>query len=281
MNKTRSTIRIVRRWILSVGLIAAFAAGPLQAHEAAGGSAGMDEEKLIQRIKEAVLRELSEGALLDKAIDAGIERAAERKKIQAVQAEQRKAANMRPVSAGRDHILGNPDAEISLVEYSDFECPFCKRFHATPKALVESYGGEVNWVYRHFPLKFHNPAAQKEAEAAECAAELGGNEAFWRYTDLTYERSQSNGKGYTVDRLVQLAREIGLDDQSFRVCVDSGRHSARVQQDAENGVSSGISGTPGSILVSHKTGAIRVIAGAKPLAYIKAEIDRMLGEAAR
>ena len=103
------------------------------------------------------------------------------------------AKNVRPVSAERDHIYGNPDAPISLIEYSDFECPYCKRFHVTAKSVVEAFDGKVNWVYRHFPLAFHNPGAQKQAEASECASELGGNDAFWKYTDALYARTKSGG----------------------------------------------------------------------------------------
>ena len=71
-----------------------------------------------------------------------------------------------------DPVKGNPDATVTIVEFSDFQCPFCKRFHPTARKIVETYQGKVNWVYRHFPLNFHNPGAQKEAEASECANAL-------------------------------------------------------------------------------------------------------------
>ncbi len=87
------------------------------------------------------------------------------------------------------------------MEYSDFECRYCKRFHPTAKAVVQAYAGKVNWVYCHFPLGFHNPGAQKQAAASECANELGGNYAFQKYTDAIYARTRSNGKGFPVANL--------------------------------------------------------------------------------
>src|SRR3989344_3149438 len=82
---------------------------------------------------------------------------------------------MRPVSSS-DHILGNPDADVIIVEYSDTECPFCKQFHSTLRRVIEEYGkeGRVAWVYRHFPIDSLHPKARKESEALECANELGG-----------------------------------------------------------------------------------------------------------
>jgi len=135
------------------------------------------------------------------------------------------------------------------VEYSDFECPFCKAYHPKVKKLIEQYPNKVNWVYRHLALEFHNPGAQKQAEASECAAELGGNTTFWQYSDLIYERTRSNGNGFPIDQLVPLAVEIGLDKAAFKQCLDSNRMAKRVNQEQQNGVESGITGTPGSIFI--------------------------------
>ena len=101
--------------------------------------------------------------------------------------------NIRGVQAD-DHILGNPEAEIILVEYSDPECPFCKQFHETLHQIISEYGssGKVAWVYRHFPIEQLHPKATKEAESLECAAEQGGNEMFWKFTDKVYEATGSN-----------------------------------------------------------------------------------------
>jgi protein-disulfide isomerase len=241
------------------------------------------DQALVERIKREVLKDLTREGALDAQINAGIERyiAKQRAAQAAARARQGQRAaalakDVRPVSAQRDHIYGNPKAEVSLIEYSDFECPFCKRFHPTAKQVVDSYDGRVNWVYRHFPLAFHNPGAQKQAEASECAAALGGNEAFWRYADGIYARTRSNGNGFPLDGLVPLAEEIGLDANAFRACLESGKFTARVLEDYENGIKIGISGTPGNILLNNQTGDVVVRAGAVPAANLKSALDELL-----
>jgi protein-disulfide isomerase len=240
-------------------------------------SKGVDEKALLQRIKGAVMKELRESDFLQKEVDAGIERyIRKQQQAQARAPDLRAEKNVRPVSKERDHIYGNPDAEISLIEYSDFECPFCKRFHPTPKQIVKAYQGKVNWVYRHFPLGFHNPLAQKEAEASECVAELGGNDAFWKYSDLLYQRTKSNGNGFPMSGLAPLAGEIGLDEKEIQLCIDSGRYEDRIQDDYANGGESGVSGTPGNILLNNETGRAKIMSGALPFKALKIEIDQLL-----
>ena len=95
--------------------------------------------------------------------------------------------SVREVSS-EDHILGNPDAPVKIVEYSDIDCPFCSRFHVTMHEVVEAYDGQVAWVYRHLPLAQLHPLASAKAEATECVAELGGNDAFWAFLDTLFER---------------------------------------------------------------------------------------------
>ena len=238
---------------------------------------GIDEEDLIVRLKGMVMKELRESDFLQQEVDAGIVRYIKKQQeAQARAPDLRAEKNVRPVSKERDHIYCNPDAEISFIEYSDFECPFCKRFHPTPKQIVKAYQGKVNWVYRHFPLGFHNPLAQKEAEASECVAELGGNDAFWKYSDLLYQRTQSNGNGFPMNGLAPLAGEIGLDEKEIQLCIDSGRYEDRVQEDFTNGGESGVSGTPGTILLNNKTGRAKIKSGALPFKALKIEIDQLL-----
>ncbi len=246
-----------------------------------------ETEALKARIKQEILEELLQGGQLDPAIDAGITRYVTKQRQARAKAEAREqqdtaalAKNAREVSAKRDHIYGNPDAVVSLIEYSDFECPFCKRFHITAREIVEAYDGKVNWVYRHFPLAFHNPGAQKQAEASECAAALGGNDAFWKYTDTIYERTTSNGKGFPIDGLVPLAKELGLDGEAFRKCLEEGRYTQRVKEDFEDGVRAGIRGTPGNILLNNETGSAVPRSGAAPFESLKRLIDRLLEDEA-
>lgn len=183
---------------------------------------------------------------------------------------------VKPVDPKSDHIRGDKNAKVFVIEYSDFECPFCKRFHPTMQQLMADYGGKVAWVYRQYPLSFHQNAG-KEAEASECAAELGGNDAFWKFVDKIFERTTSNGTGIALDALVPLAREIGLNETKFKACLDSGKYAQKVQQDETEGQAAGVTGTPGNIIWT-QDGKPQLIEGAVSLQTLKAAIDPLLAK---
>jgi protein-disulfide isomerase len=184
------------------------------------------------------------------------------------------AAIKKPELTADDHIKGNKNAKVILVEYSDMECPFCKRFHPTMQQIFSDYSDKVQWVYRHYPLSFH-ANAQKEAEASECAAKLGGNDAFWKYTDAVYERTAGNGTGFALDKLVPLAKEIGLSESQFKTCLDSGEFAQRVKDHMAQGSAEGVTGTPGTILIE-ANGDTQLISGALPYEQIKPMIEKAL-----
>ncbi len=186
------------------------------------------------------------------------------------------AKDMKPVSAD-DHILGNPNAEVVIVEYSDTECPFCKRFHETMHQVIDEYGkdGKVAWVYRHFPLTQLHSKAQIEAEATECAFDQGGNTAFWTYTDKVYEMTPSNN-GLDLDELPNIAEEIGLDRVEFERCLDDRDNKKKVEDQLADAFASGGRGTPHNIMI---IGDEKVeIPGAQPFSAMKAAIDAVLAE---
>jgi protein-disulfide isomerase len=187
----------------------------------------------------------------------------------------RPAGPVKPISK-EDHVRGDDKAPITLIEYSDLECPFCKRFHPTVLQLMNEYKGKVKWVYRHFPLSFH-ANAQKEAEATECAASLGGTDAYWKYVDTIFERTTSNGTGFALDQLAPLAKEIGLDEKKFKECLDGGKMAQRVQNDFDEGQSAGVDGTPGNILLG-KDGSSVIVPGAVPYETLKSQVDQMLAK---
>lgn len=178
-----------------------------------------------------------------------------------------------PKPAADDWIRGNKDATFVLIEYSDLECPFCKSFHPTAKSLLEQ-NKDLMWVYRHYPLSFH-VNAQKEAEASECAGELGGNDAFWKYIDAIYERTTSNGTGFALDKLVPLAVELGINEARFKDCLDSGKQAQRVKDMMDKGTVAGITGTPGNVILNVKNGKTRLIPGAVPLDQITPVFDEL------
>jgi protein-disulfide isomerase len=176
----------------------------------------------------------------------------------------------------QDHILGNPQAKIVLVEYSDLECPFCKEFHKTMLKIMNDYGkdGNVAWVYRHSPFDSLHPKARKEAEAAECANELGGNTAFWSFIDTIYEITPSND-GLDESQLSTTAAKIGLNKTSFDSCLASGKYANKVEAQYQSGQKMGISGTPSSFIVSKGNDTIPV-EGAQPYTSIKGMLDTIL-----
>lgn len=183
-------------------------------------------------------------------------------------------ATKKPEITKDDYIRGNKNAKVTLVEYADFECPFCKRFHPTMLQIMKEYGDKINWVYRHFPLSFH-ANAQKESEAAECAGKLGGNDAFWKYTDAIYDKTTSNGTGFALDQLVPLAKELGINNAKFQSCLDSGEFAQKVKDEETTGASEGVTGTPGTIIIDAK-GNTQLVPGALPFNEIKPLIDAAL-----
>lgn len=186
--------------------------------------------------------------------------------------------NMRPIS-NDDHIRGNPNAPIKIVEYSDMECPFCKRFHSTMQQAMDEYGkdGKVAWVYRHFPLDSIHSKARSEGIAAECAGELGGNDAFWQYADRFFELTPSNNQTDTQTVLPQIAREIGLDVNKFNTCLASGKYDKHIQDDLDNATATGGNGTPWSIVIT-ESGKKYPLSGAQPYEAVKQLIELALQE---
>jgi protein-disulfide isomerase len=179
---------------------------------------------------------------------------------------------MTPVSSS-DHIRGNPDAPVKIVEYSDTECPFCKRFHTTMKEVMDQYGkdGKVAWVYRHFPLDQLHSKARKEAVALECAGEQGGNDKFWEYTDRLYEVTPANN-GLDLTELPKIAEYVGLDVQKFNTCLASTKYDKHIEDEVQNAQATGGNGTPWSIVVG-KDGKKYPLSGAQPISAIKQLID--------
>lgn len=174
-----------------------------------------------------------------------------------------------------DHIVGNPDAKIVIVEYSDTECPFCKSFHPTMQRIMNDYGkdGQVAWVYRHFPLSFHTKAP-KEAEATECANKLGGNTKFWEYINRVFETTPGNNQ-LDVAELPKIAESAGLDVTAFNNCFNSGEMKTIVDKDIVSGTKAGVSGTPYSVILVDKK-VVGGINGAQPYEAVKAQIDELL-----
>jgi protein-disulfide isomerase len=152
-----------------------------------------------------------------------------------------------------DHLLGNPDSPIVLVEYSDLECPACKYFHPILSQVISEYGkkGQVAWVYRSFPLTQIHPKAPKEAEAAECVAELGGNQKFWDYISEVFTVTPANN-GLDPAELPKIAGKIGIDTKKFSDCLSSGKYTATVSASYQTGIKAGVNGTPTTFLVLSK-----------------------------
>lgn len=183
-----------------------------------------------------------------------------------------------PAVTAADHILGNPNAPVKIIEYSDLECPFCKRFHYTLKQIMDEYGkdGQVAWVYRHFPLDQLHSKARAEAIALECAGKVGGATLFWQYMDEMMKITPSNN-GLDLAELPKLADKLKLDRPSFEKCLTSGEFDAKIQRQVEEALATGGGGTPWSIVVT-KNGTQVPIEGAYPYADMKTIIDKALAE---
>jgi protein-disulfide isomerase len=165
-----------------------------------------------------------------------------------------------------DHVRGNSDARVTIVEFSDFSCPYCSSFHPTVKQIVEDYDGDVNWIFKHFPLSSIHPVAKNQAIASECSWEQGGDDAFWAFSDGIFEGEND---------LNALALEIGLDGEDFDTCLSEERYADKVEQHYQEAITAGGSGTPYSIVVG-PNGETKPLSGALPYSSVAAVIDEML-----
>lgn len=183
-----------------------------------------------------------------------------------------------------DAVMGNKStAQIAIVEFSDYECPFCERFASqTLGQIKENYvdTGKAVFVFRDLPLSFHNPAAEREAIAAECAREQGGDGQYFEYHDKIFEASPGNGAGVDLAGLVKLAQEIGLNGDSFKTCLEEERFKDEVAKDASDASKAGISGTPGFVIGKlDENGDVdgTLIRGAQPYSSFEQAIEAQLG----
>ena len=176
--------------------------------------------------------------------------------------KQQAAPKVIEVSADNDAVLGDPNAPVTIIEFSDYECPFCGRFYQnTMPQLISEYidTGKAKLIFRDFPLSFHK-SAQKASEAAECAGDQG---KYYEMHDKIFENQQS----ITVSDLKVYAEQIGLKVDEFNVCLDTDKHKDEVLQDFRDGQKAGVSGTP-SFFINGK-----MLVGAQPFEAFKKIID--------
>ncbi len=173
------------------------------------------------------------------------------------------------------YVKGDESAQILWIEYSDLECPFCKRLHDSGaiKNLEAKYGDKLAFAFKHYPLPFH-PQAMPAAQAAECVGESGGSSKYFAFVESIF------AKGTPSQDVINAAiKEVGLNADSVKKCVDSGKFKARIDAHMSEGSSKfGVNGTPGNVLINTKTGKYEVVSGAQPEANFDAAIGRLMAE---
>jgi protein-disulfide isomerase len=185
------------------------------------------------------------------------------------------------VSIDDDPIMGKKDAKLTIIDFSDYECPFCKRyFDDTFSQIKKEYidTGKIKYVYRDLPLSFH-ANAHKEAQAAECAREQGGDAVYYKYHDEIFKRTTSNGTGLALDQLSVIANDLGLNGDALQKCLDSEKYKAEVDKDLADAATVGANGTPTFFIGKSTANGIiegARIVGAQPFSAFQAEIDKLL-----
>lgn len=172
-----------------------------------------------------------------------------------------------------DHWRGDKNARYVLVEYSDFECPFCQRIQPDLTKYFDENKDKVAFVYRHYPLPFH-PKAQPSAEAAECATQQGGDEAFWKFHDVLFSKINDT----EIPQIPDLAADAGLDPTQLKECVDAKTFEKKVKDQQNEGTQAGIQATPSTVIYDMKTGKNKLVEGAVPYDSLKSEFDGFLAQ---
>lgn len=171
-----------------------------------------------------------------------------------------------------DHVRGDlKKAKVVIIEYSDFQCPFCSRHHPTMQQVMDTYGDDVAWVYRHFPLSFH-PNAEPSSLASECASEQG---KFWEFADAMFTGQEAglSGDAATAEAfMTKTAQDLGLNMNKYNDCVASAKYQSVIDNDAAGGATAGVNGTPATFING------QLVSGAVPFASLKSVIDAELAK---
>lgn len=178
-----------------------------------------------------------------------------------------------PLSAA-DHIRGNLNAPVQVIEYSDLECPFCKSFHQTMQKVFAEFGpqNKIVWAYRQYPIDSLHKKARTESIAAECVGKIGGSDAFWKMTDAIFAKTGSNDS-LDLNTLPALAQESGITRAAFLKCFNAKETAAKVEADITSGTIAGAQGTPYTLVISPK-GNVFPIPGAYDYAKVVETINR-------
>lgn len=187
-----------------------------------------------------------------------------------------KNGKIKPVDS-TDYIRGNPNAPILVVEYSDYDCPFCKNFHETMNQIMNEFGvtGKVAWVYRQFPIKEMHPNASHISESALCVGELVGNDGFWKFSDSVF-RERGDTELTNISRLPEYALAAGVDKEAFTKCIESDTQQKTIENSLNEGKELGIAGTPQSYVIVGNQQA--TIEGAQPYPIVKQIISDLIGQ---
>ncbi len=169
-----------------------------------------------------------------------------------------------------DHLRGNADASVAIVEFSDFECPFCARLHPTLARIVEEEA-DVKWVYRHFPLSEIHTSALSSAVASECIAQLGGNDAFWTFADSAFANQHRLGNAFYREE----ASALGIDNDAFNSCLSDRSVAQGVSADRAEAIAAGGQGTPFAVIIS-ASGRLIPFSGALPYEQVKNLVSQAL-----
>jgi len=177
------------------------------------------------------------------------------------------------------YVMWKADADISFIEYSDLECPFCKRLHSqgTITDVLWEYSDSVNYIFKHFPLDFHVQAAM-EAEALECVWELGWSEKYYEFMEKVFSVSKTNWNSFTKESISELAGTIWIDKASVLSCVESWKYTEKVKAQMNEWASLWVTGTPWNIIINNKTWEYKLLPWAYPASEFKKIIDWFLNK---
>jgi protein-disulfide isomerase len=171
-----------------------------------------------------------------------------------------------PAVSKEDHVLGRRLAPVSLIVYTDLECPYCANFHPTLKKAIRAMRGKVNVIYRHFPLSFHS-SAKSAALASECVASAKGNAAFWQFIENVFDKG--------AELYEQEAKTMGMDVAALRACMETSAIKEKVTTQSEQ-AKDALSGTPTTFLVNKRNGKVSTVEGSQPFDILKEEIQAIL-----